>query len=74
MAAGVGRQSSAVINNRRFNCRVACVSFLFPTSPPWWVDAQGVSERQAAWPELMLAGYAMWCSGHLSEIWGGGIW
>lgn len=43
MAAGVGRQSSAVINNYSFNCRVACI-FLFPTSP-WRVDAQGASDR-----------------------------
>lgn len=45
MAAGVGRQSSAVINNHRFNCRVSCFFFLFSTSPPWWVDAQGASDR-----------------------------
>lgn len=31
------------------------------------------SERQDAWPELMLAGDAMWCSGPFSETWGGGI-
>lgn len=43
MAAGVGRQSSAVINNRRFNCRVSCFCLLFSTSP-WWVDAQGASD------------------------------
>lgn len=44
MAAGVGRQSSAVINNHSFNCRVAGISFLFPTSPRR-VDAQGVNDR-----------------------------
>ena len=40
MAAGVGRQSSTVINNHSFNCRVAGISFLFPTSPRQ-VNAQG---------------------------------
>lgn len=45
MAAGVGRQSSAVINNRHFNCRVSCFSLFFSTFPPWWVDAQGASDR-----------------------------
>jgi hypothetical protein len=54
MAAGVGRQSSAVINNHSFNCRVAGISFLFPTSP-WRVDTQGASDRMHK-PELTLAG------------------
>lgn len=44
MAAGVGRQSSAVINNHSFNCRVEGISFLLPTSPRR-VDTQGASDR-----------------------------
>lgn len=70
MAAGVGRQSSAVINNQSFNCRVEGISFLLPTSPRR-VDTQGASDRMhglsSHWLEMPCG------AGGLSEIWGARI-